>query len=56
MVLLPDPSKFNASPTGPRDEKKLVFFDNPDLDQMARHFIGNNYRQGKKEIIFVDCR
>lgn len=45
MVLLPDPYKYNAKPpTTPIDEKKMVFFDNVDLDQMARHFIGNNYR------------
>lgn len=44
MVLLPDPSKYSAKPPPSSDEKKLVFFDNPDLDQIARHFIGNNYR------------
>lgn len=44
MVLLPDPSKYYEKPLPQPGEKKLVFFDNPDLDQMARHFIGNNYR------------
>lgn len=44
MVLLPDPSKLNASSAPAGGEKKFVFFDNADLDQMARHFIGNNYR------------
>lgn len=46
MVLLPDPSKFNANPPQKASEKKYIFFENPDLDQMARHFIGNNYRYG----------
>lgn len=46
MVLLPDPSKFNANSPAKSSEKKYIFFENPDLDQMARHFIGNNYRYG----------
>lgn len=44
MVLLPDPSKYNPNPPPPSGEKRLVFFDNEDLDKMAQHFIGNNYR------------
>lgn len=44
MVLLPDPSKLKANPPVDISEKKFIFFENKDLDQMARHFIGNNYR------------
>ena len=44
MVLLPDPSKYHAKPPPLSDDNKQVFFENPDLDKMARHFIGNNYR------------
>lgn len=45
MVLLPDPSKFHAKPPPlSPDDKRQVFFDHADLDQMARHFIGNNFR------------
>lgn len=46
MVLLPDPSKFNAHQPQKNSEKRNIFFENPELDQMARHFIGNNYRYG----------
>lgn len=44
MVLLPDPSKYYQKPPPPSGEKRLVFFDNVELDSMAQHFIGNNYR------------
>lgn len=44
MVLLPDPDKYYAKPPPTANEKKMTFFDNVDLDQMAKHFIGNNYR------------
>lgn len=44
MVLLPDPSKYYANPTPKPTDKKHVFFENEELDQMAKHFIGNNYR------------
>lgn len=45
MVLLPDPSKYHDKPP-PRDpaSTRSIFFEHSDLDQMARHFIGNNYR------------
>jgi hypothetical protein len=44
MVLLPDPDKYLNKPPPDLDEKKRIFFENHDLDQMAKHFIGNNYR------------
>jgi hypothetical protein len=44
MVLLPDPSKYYAPPTPSTNPKATVFFENQDLDQMAKHFIGNNFR------------
>lgn len=44
MVLLPDPSKYNAKPLPNLNAKRTIFFDNEDLDKMARHFIGNNDR------------
>lgn len=47
MVLLPDPSKYYANPTPKPTDKKYVFFENAELDQMAKHFIGNNYRYVK---------
>lgn len=44
MVLLPDPSKYKPNVELPKDEKRSIFFENQDLEQMARHFIGNNSR------------
>jgi hypothetical protein len=44
MVLLPDPDKYKP-PTPPTDFKnRTVFFAHPDLDEIAKHFIGNNER------------
>lgn len=41
MVLLPNPDA-----KAPEVEPKTtgIFFENHDLDEMARHFIGNNFR------------
>lgn len=47
MVLLPNPDKLkdaSTSATNADNAKRLIFFEHPDLDQMARHFIGNNQR------------
>lgn len=44
MVLLPDPSKYNAKPLPNLSEKRTIFFANEELDKMARHFVGNNNR------------
>lgn len=44
MVLLPDPSKFYAKAPPDSNEKRTIFFENVELDRMAKHFIGNNYR------------
>lgn len=41
-MLLPDPSKFK--PPNKVDEKHTVFFAHTDLDELAKHFIGNIHR------------
>lgn len=44
-MLLPDPTKYTKpSETTEIDEKQTVFFEHRDLDQIARHFIGNIHR------------
>jgi hypothetical protein len=44
-MLLPDPDKFykNASEEASKP-KKSIFFEQLELDQIARSFIGNNQR------------
>ncbi len=45
-MLLPDPSKYN--PPKPSEttnyDKKKVFFEQAELDEMAKYFIGNMTR------------
>ncbi|CAO1441661.1 unnamed protein product [Diamesa serratosioi] len=49
MSMLPNPDKYKEHV--PVDPKKTIFFENTDLDQMARHFIGNNQRARENIII-----
>lgn len=44
MVLLPDPDKYKPPAPITDFEKRKVFFEHPELDEMAKYFIGNNYR------------
>lgn len=41
-MLLPDPTKLK--PTAKVDQKHTVFFEHNDLDELAKHFIGNIHR------------
>lgn len=41
MVLLP---KFSDTKPKTKDANGNVFFENDAMDQLARHFIGNNHR------------
>lgn len=43
-MLLPNPDKYNPNPQPVLTKDSTVFFENPMLDSMAKHFIGNNTR------------
>lgn len=44
MVLLPNPEKYLANEARTARKSTTTFFENRDLDEMAKHFIGNNFR------------
>ena len=44
-MLLPDPSKFKSpNKVDENYQKHTVFFAHTDLDELAKHFIGNIHR------------
>lgn len=45
MELTPPPSKDGT--------KRPVFFENPDMDYMAQHFVGNLYRSVLLHLVFI---
>lgn len=40
-IMLPNP---DSTPSEPATKRSTIFFENKDLDEIARHFIGNNER------------
>lgn len=46
MVLLPDPDKYKKFKDASQnvDPNRTTFFEHPELDKMAKYFIGNNQR------------